>query len=272
MTQSGVSHHIRRLEDVLGVALFERDRHGARMTLAGQELQQFAVDYIDRITEMRARIKQAEQHLSGIVTYAMPESCLFADHFANLLTTRVSQFPDIELRVRIEAPEDIHSLVADGSIDFGFVVDRKFSDVYKHDFFCKEEYVLVGKDKKLLENLTEEKLARLPFISYAGAADVFYLWRSIHFPRAKEISFQSLNICSHVDNLMGVVTMLQAGMGVTVLARQCCQSLLMKHGLSEFSSSKAKDPEHDVFIVRRNGYRYPHRVGAIVDSFLAMKS
>ncbi len=58
LSESAVSHQVRKLEGYLGVALFERAGNAVRLTLAGQT-------YFDEIDPAFARIRQATEALAG---------------------------------------------------------------------------------------------------------------------------------------------------------------------------------------------------------------
>jgi LysR family transcriptional regulator, glycine cleavage system transcriptional activator len=58
LSESAVSHQIRKLEDYLGVRLFERAGNAVRLTLIGQT-------YFDEIDPAFSRIRRATEALSG---------------------------------------------------------------------------------------------------------------------------------------------------------------------------------------------------------------
>lgn len=70
LSESAVSHQVRKLEDYLGIRLFERAGNAVRLTLAGQT-------YFDEIDPAFARIRSATETLSGPccrVTLTLPTS------------------------------------------------------------------------------------------------------------------------------------------------------------------------------------------------------
>ncbi len=70
LSESAVSHQVRKLEDYLGMRLFERAGNAVKLTLAGQT-------YFDEIDPAFARIRSATESLSGPccrVTVTLPPS------------------------------------------------------------------------------------------------------------------------------------------------------------------------------------------------------
>jgi LysR family transcriptional regulator, glycine cleavage system transcriptional activator len=70
LSESAISHQVRKLEDYLGVRLFERSGNSVRLSLAGQT-------YFDEIDPAFARIRQATEALAGpccSVSLTLPRS------------------------------------------------------------------------------------------------------------------------------------------------------------------------------------------------------
>src|SRR5688572_25662502 len=69
MTQSGMSQHIARLEEQLGVPLFERVNKKVLLTTAGQELRNFLNFYSDSVDSFVERLRKNVTAPKGIVKY-----------------------------------------------------------------------------------------------------------------------------------------------------------------------------------------------------------
>ncbi len=268
MTQSGISQHIARLEDALGTELFSRTREGAALTESGESLRGFVEGYLVSVARLREELSGKERPLSGTVRYVMPESCLFANHFAALLKVREKEFPGIRLEVEIVPMDRIHRLVHDGDADFGFVAGKTQDLALDHDLFCREEYVLVGKGGTLDATLKAADVLALPFIDYPGFHETFALWFQMHFPRARTPQLHNLNLVGRVGSLFGVMTMVQSGVGVTVAARQCARPLFHRFGLAVYPAKESTGHQHDIFIVSKAGPAKPRRVTKVIAAFL----
>src|SRR5712672_4769278 len=96
VTQGGVSHQVKALEDILGVKLFNRERQRLVITEAGREYLAVVRDALDRIAVGTERLVQRQT--SGVLTVSTSP-----DFAAKWLVNRLGRFaeahPDIDLRV-----------------------------------------------------------------------------------------------------------------------------------------------------------------------------
>ena len=96
LVQPAVTRQIRSLERELGVALFERTRHGMRPTAAGLSLAERARRALTELDRARAELAPVPG-VAGLVTVGLLEST--AELLAEPLVTAVRrEHPGIELR------------------------------------------------------------------------------------------------------------------------------------------------------------------------------
>lgn len=96
-TQSAVSQHIARLENELGVRLFERHARGIEPTAAGRILKDFALEGLDAIDVGLQRIKALRHGESGILTVTTGGTTV--RHFMRNAVVRFrEEHPEVNLR------------------------------------------------------------------------------------------------------------------------------------------------------------------------------
>jgi DNA-binding transcriptional LysR family regulator len=98
LSQSTVSQQIRRLEDLLGKSLFERDTRTVRLTRDGESLQNYAVRILDLMTEAMENLRAPA--LSGHVRLGLSEDFASAGLTA-ALASFVRRNPEVELTIAI---------------------------------------------------------------------------------------------------------------------------------------------------------------------------
>ena len=116
LVQPAVTRQIRALERELGVALFERTRHGMRPTAAGLSLAERARRALTELDRARAELTPVPGVLAGLVTVGLLEST--AELLAGLLVTAVRrEHPGIELRLLTAYSGHLQQWLDDGDLD-----------------------------------------------------------------------------------------------------------------------------------------------------------
>lgn len=266
LTQSGVSQHILRLEEALGTSLFIRARRKVLLTEAGSKLKAFAERYLDQVDELMESVRHEGQEVSGLVRYAMPNSCLFTPHFPMLLKDRES-FEKVDLRVRIVPSESVLEFLLSGDIDFGFVTKKVNHNDLVYEEFAREQYVLVSSRKDDLKLSSNKDILSKDFVSFPGMEVLFDYWQAKLFPKSKPISVDRLAIRGEIDSLSGAITMVCHGVGMGVFPKHCVESELKSKKLY---SQKTSGSENPIYIVTLRSQKPTARVQRVLKAFWAM--
>jgi len=117
VTPTAISHHIRALEDSLGVKLFERRARSIELTAYGRELYPTLREGFDKLADAVGRVKKRK--VRTVVT--LSATVAFT---ARWLAPRVPAFhrdnPDVDLRLHAsDEVVDLRSGVADAAIRYG---------------------------------------------------------------------------------------------------------------------------------------------------------
>jgi DNA-binding transcriptional LysR family regulator len=116
LVQPAVTRQIRALERELGVALFERTRHGMRPTAAGLSLAERARRALTELDRARAELAPVPGVVAGLVTVGLLEST--AELLAEPLVTAVRrEHPGIELRLLTAYSGHLQQWLDDGDLD-----------------------------------------------------------------------------------------------------------------------------------------------------------
>ncbi len=216
-SQSGVSKHIKDLEDELGIDLFVRK--GKRLlglTEPGEELARIA----ERMLLDAANIKRlADQHAKS-------------DHGALVIATTHTQaryvlphaikafraaYPDVRLILHQASPREIAQLLVDGEADVGIATEclATSPDLAAFPYFTWSHAVIVPDGHALLDGgpLTLEKLAEWPVITY----DEGFTGRS-HIDEAFARRGLSPDIVMVARDADVIKTYVELGLGVGVIA------------------------------------------------------
>ncbi|HOB46559.1 MAG TPA: CysB family HTH-type transcriptional regulator [Zoogloea sp.] len=169
-SQSGVSKHIKDLEDELGLELFIRK--GKRLlglTEPGQEL----VHVVDRMLMDARNIKSIAAQFSaqdhGQLTIATTHTQ--ARYALPQVVTRFKQaFPKVHLVLHQASPTEIATMLQDGRADIGIATETLAAvpDFVSFNFYGWHHSVIVpaGHPLESVEPLTLEAIAEHPVITY----------------------------------------------------------------------------------------------------------
>lgn len=170
MAQPPLSVAIRKLEDDLGVELFERRGRTIRLTVAGHEALRAVRRCLADADEIRNATLRAAQGESGLLRIGFVGSATFS-LLPRLLPRFRKRHPGIELELRESTNEEMLSMVENERLDVGLVrfptvsVGRVQFQLVERDVF----HVVMPKGHPLARGkaVTMEALSREPLIAYA---------------------------------------------------------------------------------------------------------
>ena len=169
-SQSGVSKHIKDLEDELGMELFVRK--GKRLlglTAPGKEL----VVIVERMLIDAQNIKNlADQYTSrdeGELTVATTHT-QSRYTLPSVVKAFKENFPKVHLRLYQGSPEEIATMLLDGRADLGIATEAlpNIPDLVSFPYYTWHHAAVVTPDHPLAQqsNLTLETISQYPIITY----------------------------------------------------------------------------------------------------------
>ncbi|MBS0909587.1 HTH-type transcriptional regulator Cbl [Tatumella sp. JGM118] len=216
-SQSGISRHIRELEEELGVELFIR--HGKRMlglTGPGKEMLTIAKRILDDAGKAKRLGELFTGQQDGVLTIATTHTQARYSLPGKIKLFR-ELYPNIRVVLNQGTPEEIRSMVSGGSADLGIA-----SEVLSHSdtlrafpWFRWNHKVLLPKQHPLadLQEITLEHLAAWPLITYRSGMT----GRSV-IDQAFESAGLKVDIVLSAQDSDVVKTYVKLGMGIGIVA------------------------------------------------------
>jgi DNA-binding transcriptional LysR family regulator len=114
VTQSGLSHQIRRLEDAIGCSLLDRDARGCRLTAQGAQF----IEHAHHLLALNDLVfdEVGVGNTPSTLCIGVPHDMAGA-HFAPILKAYAQRHPMVDVRIFTGSSVDLMELFAGGSLD-----------------------------------------------------------------------------------------------------------------------------------------------------------
>ncbi|WP_192561534.1 LysR family transcriptional regulator [Pseudomonas gozinkensis] len=214
LSQPALSRRIEKLEDALGVKLFERTTRKVSLTQAGRGFMPSVERLLDDLDVALLGISEVASNRLGHVTVACVPSAAY--YFMPSVVARYHrQFPRIKVKVLDSSAHDVLGAVVNGEADFGlsFMGTQEagvdFEPLVQESYVvaCRRDHPLAGRS-----SVTWDEFYRQDYISLdKTSGNRFLLDQAL-----ANVVPQRPGICEtrHVTTMIGLV---EAGLGVAAV-------------------------------------------------------
>ena len=160
-TQSGLSTHVRQLEDRYQVQLLNRSSTGVTPTEAGKQFYRDAVRVLYAATEAEANLRASSGMMTGHVTVGLMPTFTRAV-LAPALTRFTRDYPNVKITVREAYSGELSRQVLAGELDFAVVPASDVNVRLRSSLMATDqEYLVVSCESGIAEE-GPVRLAELP--------------------------------------------------------------------------------------------------------------
>ena len=222
LTQPAVSHHIRQLEEELGIKIFQKEKKELIPTEEGQIL----IKYAHRLTAVARSAQQAIEdsrtnatHLNIGTTHTVGENLV-----SQVLAIYCNQHPDIHINIVTDSIKNIYDKMSLYELDLAIVEgvlpgSRFRTLLLDTDYLClvvSPKHRFATRPSILLSELKSEKLILRP--STAGTRMLFE-----NSLMSNGESIRNFNVMMELDNVSMIKNLVCADLGVSVVAHSACR-------------------------------------------------
>lgn len=224
LTQSGVSQHIKALEEDLKLSLFTRSGRKIIPTpLASEIFPDIELAFL-KVTERLARTTGREPEVNGLVRIGMP-----VEFGTGVLVPKLSMIGQNYRRLNFDITLDyapaICSMLTNGQLDFGFIDEAPMDRRLHYRLAAKETLLLcahrayVAAKPKVSYN--QSYFESLDYVEYKGSEPILRRWMTHHLKRKN----LKLNVRAHIMDVQGVAKFIVSGIGAGVLPHHVVEKL-----------------------------------------------
>lgn len=200
-TQSAVSMQVKKLEELVGASLFQRDRHHIELTAAGETLLAYARKIL-RLNE-EAVAKFVVPELFGTVRIGVPEE--YAENFLpDILASFAHEHPNVRVEITCDLSTQLRGLIRNNQLDIALTTWKTMEE--KTTLLQKSPLAWVTSEQHF-----QHERKPLPLALFSG--DCYC--KELALKALKEADFDYWTAFSS-QSMMGLMAAVQAGLAVTV--------------------------------------------------------
>ena len=219
MTQSGVSQHIKHLEESLGVIFFDRIKHKLLPTDKAHELAKLCREHLYGLNSGLVEMSGKKEELGGDVYLGLP-----LEFGNNLILPHLAKFgrlhPQVNFHIKYGHAAEMNKELLSGKLDFAFLDEFKVDYQVATQKITEETLVLSASKKYFLSVFKSEQEIKnspsfyqsLDYVDYVEGAPVLKQWFDFHLKKSLH-----LRIRASLMDVQGMGRIITAGLGAGIL-------------------------------------------------------
>ncbi len=257
MTQSGVSQHIRKLEEFLGVSLLIREGKQFELTDAGRRLYDESYPIVQALSELGPRI-QADLPYQGEVRLMSPGS-VGLRLYPRLLSLQQSH-PELIIDYRFAPNSDIERSVIESDADIGLITQPSPLIDLHCEAIAKEDLLLVTPAS--VKQPDWHQLLELGFIGHPDGQHHATLLLRENYAEFEHI--ESIEKKGFSNQISLILEPVARGLGFTVLPAYAVEAF---HNRNAVMVHRLNQPvSESLYLVTRAKINVPSRVETVIQS------
>jgi len=218
MTQPAVTFQVRQLEEQFNTRLFDRTHNRISLTEAGQVIYEHAIKIFELYGQMENSVREITGEISGTLT--LGASTTIAEYMLPaLLGNFRSEFPDINIQLKVSNTDGIVSMIENNEIDLG-VVEAPVHNKNLIVEMCREDRLVcvVPTTHPLAEQSTAtlEDVMEYPYICReegSGTREVIGEYLEQH-----HVPESALKLTMELGSPEAIKGAVEAGMGISIVS------------------------------------------------------
>lgn len=271
LTQSGVSQHIKALEEQLGQPLFTRIGRKLVPTALAVEIYPDIEHAYNRVQERLEKITggEREREPEGAVRIGLP-----VEFGTNVMVPRLAavgqKFKKLTFEITLDYASTLVDLLIKGELDFAYVDESRMDRRLAYEPVAAETLLLCGSreyvSKQPRVTYSQSYFEHLDYIEYKGSEPILRRWMLHHLKRQN----LNLNVRAHILDVQGLAKFITSGLGVGVLPDHVVEKLRVQGADLHVYEGKSKPLRNEIRLIRLKGHPLSHAAQSCLDSLKAL--
>jgi len=216
VAQSALSRQIAALENELEVELFTRRKKRVTLTPAGQEFSLYVRNAMEQLQEGQQFLTELRAGQRGTILIGCIESLATA-LLPSLFASFHQSYPHILLKVRVNHTDELITLVEQGEVELGLILDPKQQSelLIVKELFRQPLHLLVSAQHPLVQSkipaVTLEQIITEPLLVLDETSRMGQITKRILAQRGLPI-----HPLVEIESVEGLKEMVRQGIGVTL--------------------------------------------------------
>ncbi len=209
--QPTVTTHIKKLEEELGMVLFDRVKRPIQLTLAGQRLSVLVAPLVEGIDSLPTMTAMAEER--GPVHIASTPD-IIPHTLIRVVRVFLNRYPRVRLRIRSGTRAEVLQMVEDGDVDLGIVQHSDQREALEFQgLFPYERVLITPLDHPLMKEPLQslDQIAKWPLILMGRGTYTRQILEEEY--RRRGVDYE---IIVELDSMDMIKRYVELGMGVSV--------------------------------------------------------
>ncbi|TJY41764.1 LysR family transcriptional regulator [Cohnella pontilimi] len=228
IAQPPLSQLLKKLEEDFGTTLIHRYRQKWELTETGELLFRYAEQTLKEMQDVRQRIQEIEQGITGVVSIGVASVC------TNILIDYVSlfrkQYPQIKINITTGNSDELLKKLNRKEIDIALLLRSDNIGQYRMEIINKQPFVVMIPKSWLASfsspNVTLEQIAKFPFILLGpmeGHSFHEILLETFHERNLKP------NVVMECKDVTMVIELVSRELGLSIIPRMDYSSPFLKN-------------------------------------------
>ncbi len=226
---ASASARIKGMEAALGVPRLERQRHGVRLTAAGESLLDHARIVLHQVAAMQGELTAHARGLKARI-HMLANTSVAGEHLPKALAAFLAKYPAISVDIEERESAEIATALASGAADIGLAIEAILPDGLDRFPFCDDRLVLIAPPGDEIASRRQISFSDVAERDFVGLTEASALQTHIAMQAAK--LGVRLRMRARLRGFDAICQMVEAGVGLAIVpevaARRVSRSIRIK--------------------------------------------